>query len=158
MRKIAASLSLLLVTAACASQSASTGSDNVNLSKPEIRIVQTSSVPGAARFSQGPLQVRYTVRVDNTSGEPITLKRITVQSQSEGAYHIQATLPYDVVVAPGGTQDVEFWGNARTGQSLVGANGPVMVRVTAEFDSAVGKFQHIVNRVVNERTSIAGDQ
>lgn len=127
--------------------------------KPEIQIVQTSSVPQVARFEQGPLNVRYAVRVTNPSAETITLKRVTVQSMSEGAYHVGPhSTPFNVVIAPDQHQDVAISAPARTGMSLVGANGPVSLRVTAEFDSAAGKFQHIVTRVVNDRATITGEQ
>ena len=64
----------------------------------------------------------------------------------------------EVVRREGQFEIVEFWAPARTGLSLVGANGPVTLRVTTEFDSAVGKFQQIVTQVVNDRTAITGDQ
>lgn len=123
-----------------------------------IQIVQTSSVPTAARYVQGGVSVQYAVRVTNLTDETITLRRVTVQSLGEGAYHVQHTMSYDVGVGPQQAQDVQFWAPAQTGRSLVGANGPVSVRVTAEFDSKKGKFQEIVTRVVNERTAITGEQ
>lgn len=144
----------LLLLAACG-----TGRGNAKHIEPQIQIVQTSSVPQVARHESGPLNVRYTVRVTNPSAESITLKRITVQSMSEGAYHVGPYgTPYNVVIAPEQHQDVEISAPARTGLSLVGANGPVSLRVTAEFDSSFGTFQHIVTRVVNDRTAITGEQ
>jgi len=156
MRKVLAASLLLLASAACSSQSANAGA---NLIKPEVQIVQTSGVPAVARFEQGALRVQYALRVTNPSGEPITLKRVTLQSQSEGAYHVgPASQAYDVIIAPGGYQEVQMSADAQTGQSLVGANGPVMLRVTTEFDSPVGKFQQITNSVVNATASITGEK
>ena len=154
MRKLlAASLLLTLLTAACASQGKSS-----RASMAGIQIVQTSAVPTAARYVQGGVSVQFAVRVTNLVDEPITLRRVTVQSLGEGAYHVQHSMAYDLAVGPQQAQDVQFWAPAQTGRSLVGANGPVSVRVTAEFDSKKGKFQEIVTRVVNERTAITGEQ
>ena len=156
MRKLIAASLLLVVTAACASQR-----DNatVQLPKPDIDLVQTSGVPAAARQVQGGLNIRYAARIANRAAEPITLKRITVQSMTEGAYHVGPhSVPFDVEIGPDNYHDIDFWAPARTGQSLVGANGPVMLRVTVEFDSPHGKFQEVLTRVVNERTSVTGEQ
>lgn len=145
--------SLLFLTAACVSQGKSS-----RASMAGVQIVQTSAVPTAARYVQGGVSVQYAVRVTNLTDEPITLRRVTVQSLGEGAYHVQHTMSYELAVGPQQAQDVQFWAPAQTGRSLVGANGPVSVRVTTEFDSKKGKFQEIVTRVVNERTAITGEQ
>ena len=60
-------------------------------------------------------------------------------------------------LAPEGAR-FRLWAPAQTGLSLVGANGPVTLRVTTDFDSPVGRFQQISTQVVNERTSITGQQ
>lgn len=155
MRKLLA-VSLLLLTAACASQRTNA---TRHLADPGIQIVQMNGVPPAARFVQGGLNVQYAVRVTNHADEAIKLRRVTVQSMSEGAYHVGPhSVAYDLTVAPQQAQDVQFWAPAQTGSSLVGANGPVTLRVTCEFQSQYGAFQQIVTRVVNDRTSITGEQ
>lgn len=154
MRKLLA-VSLLLLSAACASQRNNLAGD---IADPGIQIIQTSSVPPAARHVQGGIVVSYAVRVTNHAAEPITLRRLTLQSMSEGAYHVSHAASYDLPVPAGQSQDVQLNAPAQTGQSLVGANGPVTLRVTAEFDSARGRFQQIVTRVVNANASISGDQ
>ena len=154
MRKLVAVPVLLLFLTACASSSNATA----KLLKPEIRIQQISGVPAAAQHVEGGLSVQFALRVANRSEEPITLQRVSIQSLSEGAYHVNSAVPFDVRVHPGQFEIVEFWAPARTGLSLVGANGPDTLRVTTQFDSAVGKFQQIVTQVVNDRTSVTGDQ
>ncbi|HYI09220.1 MAG TPA: hypothetical protein VEK57_09115 [Thermoanaerobaculia bacterium] len=146
-------LTLILTLTACASSSDSSASGRAG-----IQIVQTSGVPTVARNVQGPLQVAYAIRVSNLGSEAITLKRVALQSQSEGAYHISQALPFDVLIPAGAAEDVAFQGQAQTGMSLVGANGPVTLRVTAEFDSPTGKFREIATRVVNDRTSVTGEK
>ena len=155
MRKLIALSSLLLVFAACASQR-----DNAKapVTKPQIDLVQTSGVPTAARHVQGGMNIHYAARIEKRASTPITLKRLTIQSLSEGAYVVGPhSVPFNVEIAPDNYHDVEFWAPARAGQSLVGADGPVMVRLTAEFDSPVGKFQEVLTRVVNERASGSGN-
>jgi hypothetical protein len=157
MRNIAAALAVLLVIAGCSSSSG--GSTATKLAKPEILIAQTNSLPSAARFTDGALSIHYAVRVENRAAEPITLKRVSVQSVSEGAYYVAPdSKPYDATIAPGQQQEVELWVRATPGRSVVGNNGPVTLRVTCEFDSTSGKFQQVVMRRVNERTDITGAQ
>jgi hypothetical protein len=156
MRKVLAASLLLLASAACSSQGGNTAASSI---KPEVQIVQTSGVPSVARFEQGALRVQYALRVSNPSAEPITLKRVTLVSQSEGAYHVgPVSQAYDVTIAPGAHEEVQMSADATTGQSIVGANGPVMLRVTTEFNSAAGKFQQITNSVVNANASITGEK
>lgn len=128
--------------------------------KPQIQIVQTSGLAIAARYMNGAFSVRYAVRVMNPSPELITLRRVTVQSVTEGAYQVGPfSMPFDVAVAAAQHQDVQFWVPAETGYySVVGANGPVTLRVVCEFDSKrEGRFQHVVMRVVNARASVTGE-
>lgn len=130
----------------------------VQLAKPEIRIVQTSGLPAAARHVDGGISVSYAVRVENNATEPITLRRVTVQSIGDGAYYVgPSSTPFEVAVAPQTHSDVTFWAPARAGATMIGANGPVTLRVTCEFESAKGRFLEIVTRQVNERASIVGD-
>lgn len=158
MRKHTA-VCLLLVTlavtfAGCASQGAADSGNE----RASIQIIQTSGVPSAARHVEGVLQVEFALRLTNRTAEQVKLKRITLQSQSQGAYHISHSMPYDVTIPAGAAEDVTFRGPAQTGQSLVGVNGPVTLRVTAEFEGSAGKFREIATRVVNADASITGEK
>jgi hypothetical protein len=150
-------LVLALGLTACASSSGDTGDGSAS-GRAGIQIVQTSGVPTVARHVSGPLQVQYVVRLTNLTSEAVTLRRVNVQSQSQGAYHINHSLPFEVTIPVGSAADVDFQGPAQTGTSLVGANGPVTLRVTAEFDSPAGKFREIATRVVNSDTGISGEK
>lgn len=162
MRKlIAAAVAVFVV--ACSSSSNPSGSASkaaADSTKPEILIEQTSSVPVAARHTDGALPVHYALRVANRALEPITLKQVSVQSVSVGAYSVAPTSkPFDVRIDAQQKQDVEFWVSGLPSGSIVGANGPVTLRVTCFFENAAGeKFQEIVMRRVNERASITGMQ
>lgn len=151
MRKVLTATLILIATAACSS----TGSNGGPAVKPEIEIVQTSGVPLVARHEQGSINVQFLVGVANRSNEPITLERVRIASMSEGAYHVNHSMSYDIPIGPAQSQQVEFWAPARTGLSLVGSAGPVTLRVTCEFDSPSGKFQEIVTRVVSENSAVS---
>ena len=161
MRKAIAAVAVFVVvgcsSTAPTSDSASTSASNTT--KPEILLVQTSGMPAAARHTDGPLSVHYAMRVENRADEQITLKQVTVQSVSRGAYFVPPTSkPYNLPIDAHGKMDVEFWVSAQPEGSIVGANGPVTLRVTCNFETAKGTFQHIVMRRVNERTDITGAQ
>jgi hypothetical protein len=150
---------LLFIVGGCASGSAGTGSaaSEADSRTPGVRLVQTSEVPQAAAFADGPLSVHYALQVENRAAEPITLRQVTLQSVSQGAYFVAPTSkPFDLTIGPAQKQEVEMWVSARPGGSVVGANGPVTLRVTCTFEGANGKFQQIVMQRVNERTGIDG--
>ena len=150
MRKVLVATLVLLASAACSSAGNTGGGPSV---KPELAIVQTSAVPLVARHEQGAINVQFAVGVTNHSEETITLKRVRVVSLSEGAYHVNHSMAYDVPIGPAQAQQVGFWAPARTGASLVGSSGPVTVRLTCEFDSPSGKFQQMMTAVVSEHSA-----
>jgi hypothetical protein len=159
MRKAIAASVVLVIVAGCSSGSSGASGSRAKIAKPEILLVQTSGVPIAARHSDGMLSIHYALRVENRADETIKLRRVTVQSISEGAYYVDSTSrPFDVAIEPQQKKEVKFWVAARPAGTIVGANGPVTMRVTCQFDSRDGKFQHIVMRLVNERTAITGAQ
>jgi hypothetical protein len=146
MRK-ALAVSFLLV-AACAHQGA-----KAPVALPEITIVQTSGVAFAARDVTGPIPVRFAVRVRNVAAQPVTLQRIQAQSVGTGAYTLQTTSrPFNVTIPAASSQDVEFWANAVVERTtIVGANGPVTLRLILHFDSPVGAFEDVLVTQVNDR-------
>jgi len=160
MQRSIAVLAVLFAFVGCSSTGGSNSTvTSAKLPAPEIQIAQLSEVPAVARFSDAALTVQYAVRVENRANQPITLKRVTVQSVGEGAYYLSSqSKPFDTVIGPTQQQDVEAWFTAQPGRSLVGVNGPVSLRVTCEFDSAAGPFQQVVMRRVNEGTDISGDK
>lgn len=139
-----------LIAVAALSGCASSGGDDdngaakVGLTEPEVQIIQLSTVAEAARHITGALPVQYRVEVQNPGNEQITLKRVDVQSLGAGAYRLPASSrPFNVVIAPQGTQAVDFWMSGVIDDATVfGANGPVSLRVTANFDSPKGAFNH----------------
>lgn len=131
------------------------GRANAEVALPGLEIRQISAVPSAASHVEGGLPVQYAFLVQNRAGQPITLKRVNLVSMGYGAYDVQASMPFKTVVQPGQTEMVQFWAAANVGNtSLVGANGPVTLRVTAQFDSPMGQFQEVVVQQVNATNGV----
>jgi hypothetical protein len=154
-KRIALSLSFAaLLLAGCASSKSDSGlgKAKVKLADPEMLLQQISTVPSAARHVEGGIPVHYRLRVSNRAGEPITLKRIDLVSLGEGAYRLPGTSrPFQNVIQPDHYDVVEFWVPAVVEDvTILGANGPVTLRLTAHFDSPVGQFDHIVVQQVHE--------
>jgi hypothetical protein len=159
MRKAIAAFVVLVLAAGCSSGSSGARASLAKLVRPGILLVQTSGVPIAARHSNGNLSVHYAMRVENLADETIKLRQVTVQSISEGAYSVEPTSrPFNLAIEPKQKGEVQFWATAQPSGTLIGANGPVTLRVTCQFDSAGGKFQHIVMQLVNSRAAITGAQ
>ena len=160
MKKSTLATIALFLLSSCASMQSDSGkgATNVNIPKPGMQIQQLSSVPVAAQHIEGGLPIQYALAVQNHAGGPITLKQITIVSMGYGAYDVPSTSrPFKAVIQPDQTQIVDFWvpANIKT-TSLVGANGPVTLRVMATFDSPDGQFQHIVVQQVNATTGVDG--
>lgn len=162
MRKAITATAFFLLVAGCSSGGGNSNSTNATpeaKDRAEIRLAQLNEIPIAARFTDGMLSIHYAVRVENLTADAITLNRVTVQSVSVGGYSVSPTSkPFSVAIEPKQKQEVEFWVPALAGNSVVGANGPVTLRVTCVFDSPNGKFQQIAMQRVNENPSITGAQ
>ena len=159
MKKSAVFVSLL-VFASCASMQSDSGkgATNVNIPRPDLQIQQLSTVPTAAQHIEGGLPIQYALAVQNHAGGPITLKQVNVVSMGYGAYDVPSTSrPFKALIQSDQTQVVDFWVPANIkNTSLIGANGPVTLRVTAYFDSPDGQFQQIVVQQVNATTGVDG--
>lgn len=131
-----------LVLAACASQVKPTAS----LPDPPVAIEQLSSVSLAARNITGGITLHYLVRVQNVAGQPVTLRRIDMNSIGYGSYSVdQTSRPFNVTIDPQKQAEVEIWTSGQiVDASLTGANGPVTLRAVLWFDSPVGSLQTVV--------------
>ncbi len=153
MRQPLALVAALLFSTACGSMKSDSGLGNakVDIVRPVVAISQLSNLPLAARHIEGNLPVQYRLRVANKAAKTITLKNVSVQSMGYGAYNVDLTSrPFKAQIAPDQEGAVDFWVPAYIDSaSLVGANGPVTLRVTAQFDSPLGQFQQTVVQQVH---------
>lgn len=162
MRKpIAAVAVLALSLFGCASMKSDSGMGRatVNITDPDVQIRQISSIPSAASHVEGAIPIQYELRVRNNAAQVITLKEVTLQSMGYGGYDLVPTSrPFTLTIEPAAIQAVQFWVPANVQQaSLVGANGPVTLRVTAHFDSPLGQFQRVSVQQVNAFADINGN-
>ena len=142
---------LLLFLIGCSS--AAPDSKKAPVDEPEILISQISDIAEAARHITGPIQVQYRVDIGNRSKDPITIKRIDVVSIGAGAYNLRPTsVPFDARLNPGESQALQFWGSASIDDpTIIGANGPVTLRVTVQYTTPAGGRQSIVVQQVHAR-------
>lgn len=133
-------LSVLLLALGCASGGAPSGPE------PDVTLIQLSRVAEGTQYDTGPVTVHYAVEVKNTLAEPVQLRRVTMLSIGGGSY----TLPsysqgFNETIGPGETRSVAFWAPARVAiPTVAGANGPVTLRGTLEFEAGPKKFQKVV--------------
>ena len=149
MLRAACCVSLILLVTACAGTA-------TGVAEPEIKIVQASVVSPAATHVTGGVPVEYAMTVKNTSDQPITLKRVDLITQGYGAYTLQPTSkPFDVMIPPGTSQVLQIMAAADIDvASMVGANGPVTVRATVQFDSPKGAFRTVVVQQVHANAGL----
>jgi hypothetical protein len=146
MKKLAVIAALLLVAGCAMNNNASKVPD------PEVKLDQTSTVPGAAEHVIGAIPVSFRMQVTNRAAIPITLKRVEVTSVGEaGGYQVpQSQVPFNVTLTPGASESVNFTISAvNTGMNVTGVNEPVTIRVTSVYDSAEGTLQNTVIRQVS---------
>jgi hypothetical protein len=146
-----ASLALLLLgCASAATQNAPPANE------PEIHISQLSNVSDAARHISGGISVQYRVDVTNRAKEPITLRRVDLVSLGAGAYTLRPTsYPFDKMLVAGETTALQFWVPANIDDpTIVGANGPVSVRLTLQYDTPAGRTQSIVVQQVHAMAGV----
>lgn len=152
MRSRISALLLILLLAACAS--APGGGDAAGRADdgtaPQVLITQISNVAAAARHQTGPVPVQYRITVTNRGAEPITLIRASIQSIGQGAYNVSQSASFNARIEPAESTNVEMWAPANVADpTILGANGPVTVRGTLQFEGANGKFQTIVTQQVS---------
>lgn len=94
----------------------------------------------------GAISVQYRVDVENRARTPITIKRIDVVSLGSGAYNLRSTsVPFTESLNPGESRPVQLWAPAYIDDpTILGANGPVTIRLTLYYDTPAGTFQSIV--------------
>jgi hypothetical protein len=138
MRTVLTVITLLLAVA-CATNSAAPGPD------PDIRIYQLSSVAVGTEHDTGPISTQFAVEVKNKMTEPLNLRRVLVQSIGGGSYSLPAySQGFNETIAPGETKRVAFWAPAYVSiNTVAGANGPVTLRASLEFEAAGRKFQKV---------------
>lgn len=146
---------LFLLAAGCASRVNS----SANLLEPEFRIRQLGGQAYAARHVQGAISVNLQIEIINRSAESLQVDRIQVESMGAGAYSLPtASRPFGRAIPPEHIEVFEMWVPANAENTILGSNGPVTIRSVVFFTSAVGKFQKVYVRQVNDQMRRPGAQ
>ena len=126
------------------------------LNEPEIHISQISNLAEAAAHVSGNISVQYQVDIANHTKVSMTIKRIDVITLGDGAYTLRPTsTPVDKALRPGESTAVQFWAPAFIADpTIIGANGPVSLRVTTQYETPAGSAQSIVIQQVHPLSSL----
>ncbi|HEV7426887.1 MAG TPA: hypothetical protein VGQ46_11015 [Thermoanaerobaculia bacterium] len=137
--RTALKVAALLLAAACATNSAAPGPE------PDINIYQISRVAVGTEHDTGPVSAQFAVEVKNKLTEPLSLRRVALQSIGGGAYTLRPySQAFNETIAPGQTKRVAFWAPAFvTMDTMGGANGPVTLRASLDFEAGGKKFQKV---------------
>ena len=150
MRKVFLFALLIVALGACSTaRNAPAG-----VGRPDVRITQISAMPPAARHTSGGMPVRFNVRVRNNGTTPLMLERVVISSVGAGAYEVGHTAEVDVTIEPQQTGAAEFWAPTQISESVVGANGPVTLRVVATFKTPEGSFEDVTVQNVSANGTV----
>ncbi|HEY6137449.1 MAG TPA: hypothetical protein VI670_06755 [Thermoanaerobaculia bacterium] len=138
----------VLLTAACASSG-----PQANIAAPDLEIEQTFG-PGDLGYPDGPLDVKYQLRIVNNATIPITLKRVNLHTVNPpgGAYTLTPPLvhPFEVQIPPKSEKTVEMWAHAQGYGVSARDREPVTVKGTAYFDTAQGIYNQVLNQELQQ--------
>jgi ABC-type Fe3+-hydroxamate transport system substrate-binding protein len=148
-------LSALVLLAACSSSApqGSPGGAKASLPDPGFDMEQTFG-PGDVGYPDGPIDVKYAIRITNTAVVPITLKRINLHTVNPpgGAYTLTAPLvhPFQVTIPPNGERVVELNAHARSYGVSMRDREPVTVKGIAYYETAQGYINQVINQEIQQ--------
>jgi len=130
MKKALIGLLFLIPLAGCTTRPVAneTPDFHVDVKKADSRMNRQTSVA----------DVDYRIAITNKTAEPVTLRRVDVDSTSSDIFAHLATRHFDKVIAPGGTESVDCWVAALVFQADRRKHPPVSIRMTMYLDTPVG--------------------
>jgi len=146
MKRTAALLFFLLVTASCATNSAT------DATRPQIDIEELTG-PQDIGYVRGPFDVQYQLTVANRGADPITLRRVQLATTGGGGAYTLRNNDFKVfkeLIAPGTQISVTFWIHAFANYypGDLASSSPVSIRGVATFDSPKGSLQQVFVKVL----------
>lgn len=139
LMKRLAILPLLVIAAACGSSKVSSG-PRANLIEPLLEVRQVVGPPELG-YPSGQIEVKFDVRIQNRSGEPITLKKLELSSSNPegGAYTVIRRYYYfNKTIAPDAIESVTVWARAYGWGRGMREAEPVTLHGVAYYETAVG--------------------
>lgn len=132
-------IGVALLLAGCASAD-SGGPAELLAPRFRVRLISGQILPSAYTPST---DVELRVDIYNDSGEPITLKRLQLQSVMGGFAFRPVGKIFNRIIPSKGVETFELWVTAFREAASVDVRGPVTVRGTAVFDSPAGAFRRV---------------
>ncbi|MGZ4809474.1 MAG: hypothetical protein ACXV7D_09120 [Thermoanaerobaculia bacterium] len=147
MKRAAAILALLLSAAACATNPAN------DPTRPQIDLEELTG-PQDIGYVRGAFDVQYQLTVANPGSDPITLRRVELQTTGGGgAYAVRRDFKiFQELIAPGTQASVTFWMHAISNYypGDIGSNSPVSIRGVATFDSPKGSLHQVFVKLLSQ--------
>jgi hypothetical protein len=101
------------------------------------------------------VDVEFEIALTNRTQEPVTVKRIIVQSIGGSTYSVAPSLrKYDRLVKAGDRQEFRHWVTARVTDPNIGTAAPLLLRTTVVTGSAGGERRETFTRTVNGHLAI----
>ena len=138
-------LALSLTVLACSSSSPE--AQKAKATQPNVDFVQMVG-PADLGYPPGQFDVQYGVRVQNPSAQPITLRRIAVETVGGGGPYLlrRDTYYFKDVIDAQNQKDLSFWAHAiATGRAdSADSQAFVTIRAIAYFDTPTGMVRKVV--------------
>ena len=95
-------------------------------------------------FLRGPVPLTFSLTITNPLDVPVTLRRVELRTQGDGAYTLRAEAPHLDKTIPAGAEEtiqLHTWGRSAGG--FISRSAPVSLIGTAVFDSPEGDLARV---------------
>src|SRR5438034_1246345 len=115
---------LLLLLAACATRP-------IENETPDFKVQVQRADSVLDRGAPVPVsEVKYRIRVTNRTSDPVTLRRVDVDTTGSEILSHLASRDFQQIIAPGRTESVDCWVAALVFQASARKHPPVSIRMT----------------------------
>jgi len=164
MVKVLGALSLVLLFTGCISGTISNkgddikalgGDDSDSTTDFDVAIDQTTTPMAMPAALPGPIDVKYTITVENHTTSPVQLKQIDLQSVGGDVMQIDLTTrKFNKQLVPGNKVTVEYWVTARVQDANIGASSPIVIRTRLHLWNGDSERMESFTRRVNGHFAI----
>ena len=140
MRRTLPFLPLLLLTLACASSGSVTGVTGVTseASTEDFDVTIAQANTAMVMRNQSRTDIRFNITIANRTGEPYTIRRVTLQSMSGTTLRIPvSSREFDKTIEPGAKVQLPYWATAEV-IGLSEERPPLAMRASIEATDASG--------------------
>jgi len=154
-------LVLALASAACSGTTNTGGiavvtgdADYDSTDKLRFEIEQTSH-PMMFAANKGSTDVSFRITIANRSPDPITIKRISLQSMGGSTYRLDTqTRKFNQKIAPQARESFKFWASAIATDLTMETRTPLVLRATVEGFEGETPVRAVFNRRVNDEITV----